>query len=133
MDGDARNPPLPLPRDHSVARYWSLISDGLASCVDLNATLLLTDIMHDAGFVNVMTRIFYVPIGVWPNNKVLKMVWLCWRVGAQAIALGPLTRGLNWSREQVEIRLVEVRKAYMDEGAHRHMPLYIIRGQKPES
>jgi len=44
--------------------------------------------------------------GRWPKNKVLKMVGLSWRAilldGAQPIALGPLTRGLKWSREQVE-------------------------------
>ncbi|KAK0114155.1 hypothetical protein ONS95_013657 [Cadophora gregata] len=92
--------------------------------------------MRDAGFIYVTTRIFHVPIGRWPKNKMLKMVGLFWRAilldGAQSIALGPLTRGLKWSREQVEMRLMEVRKAYTDEWVHSHMPLYIIYGQKPE-
>jgi hypothetical protein len=56
------------------------------------------------------------------------MVGLSWRAilldGAQPIALGPLIRGLKWSREQVETRLVEVRKGYMDEWVHIYMPLY---------
>ncbi|PVH71597.1 hypothetical protein DL98DRAFT_434846, partial [Cadophora sp. DSE1049] len=94
------------------------------------------DIMRDAGFIYVTTRIFYVPIGRWPKNKMLKVVGLYRRAilldGAQSIALGPLTRGLKWSREQVEMRLMEVRKAYTDEWVHSHMPLYIIYGQKPE-
>jgi hypothetical protein len=90
------------------------------------ATVLLADMMRDAGFINVTTRIFHVPIGRWPKNKGLKMV-----DGAQPIALGPLTRGLKWSREQVEMRLVEVRKGYMDEWVHSCMPLYVIYGQKP--
>ena len=34
-------------------------------------------------------------------------------MGLQPIALGPLTRGLGWSREQVEVWLIEVRNAYM--------------------
>ncbi|KAH7399717.1 hypothetical protein BKA64DRAFT_670266 [Cadophora sp. MPI-SDFR-AT-0126] len=46
-------------------------------------------------------------------------VGLYWRAilldGAQAIALGPMIRGLRWRREQVEMQLVEVRKGYMDE------------------
>lgn len=31
----------------------------------------------------------------------------------------------------MEMRLGEVRKAYMDEWVHSHMPLYVIYGQKP--
>jgi hypothetical protein len=89
-----------MPPDHPVAQYWSLVSDGLASLgVNSDATLLLADIMRDAGFINVTTRIFHVPIGRWPKNKTLKVVGLSWRVilldSAQPIALGPMTRGLK--------------------------------------
>lgn len=126
-----------MPPDHSIAQYWRLVSDGLASLgVDSDATILLAGMMRDAGFINVTMRIFCVPIGKWPKNNVLKIVGLSWRVilldGAQPIALGPLTRGLDWSREEVEMLLVEVREAYMDEGVHSYMPLYIVYGQKPE-
>ena len=104
--------------------------------MNFNATLLLADMMREAGFTNVTTRIFHVPIGTWPRNKVLKMVGLYWRTilidGLQPIALGPMTRGLGWSREQVEVWLVEVRKAYMEGRVHSHMPLHVICGQKPE-
>ncbi|TVY80614.1 Secondary metabolism regulator, partial [Lachnellula suecica] len=105
--------------DHKVAEFWGNIIEGLARLgVNFNATLLLADMMREAGFTNVTTRIFHVPIGMWPRNKVLKMVGLYWRTilidGLQPIALGPMTRGLGWSREQVEVWLVEVRKAYME-------------------
>ena len=91
-----------MPSEYPVARYWGLLRDGLVSLgVNFDATLLLADMMRDAGFVNVATRIFYVPIGVWPKNKALKMVGLHWRAilvdGAQPMALWPLTRGLKWS------------------------------------
>jgi hypothetical protein len=49
--------------------------------------------------------------------------------GAQPIALGPMTRGLKWSRGQVEVWVVNIRRAYMDEWVHSYMPLYIICGQ----
>jgi len=103
--------------------------------VNLNATLLLADLMREAGFVNVQTRIFHVPIGLWPKNMILKMVGLYWRTilvdGLSPIALGPYTRGLNWGKEQVDSWLVEVRKAYMEGWVHSHIPLHIIYGQKP--
>jgi hypothetical protein len=120
-----------------VAVYWGLIAAGLAALgVDSNATLLLAEMVRQAGFVNVTTRIFHIPIGVWPRNKVLKLIGLYWRTiiidGLQPIALGPLTRGLKWTTDEVESFLVEVRKAYMDGSVHSHMPLYIICGQKPD-
>ena len=71
-----------------------------------------------AGFVNVTTRIFHAPIGVWPKNKVLKLVGLYWRTvlidGLQPIALGPMTRGLKWTKEEVDLWLEKVLLSYMD-------------------
>lgn len=126
-----------IPPGHKVAEFWSTIIEGLAKLgVNFNATLLLEQMMREAGFTNITTRIFHVPIGTWPKNKVLKLVGLYWRTilidGLQPIALGPTTRGLGWTREQVEVWLVEVRKAYMEGWIHAHMPLHIICGQKPE-
>jgi hypothetical protein len=94
----------------------------------------LADAMRAAGLVNVTERSFHVPIGVWPKNKVLKTVGLYWRTilldGLQAIALGPLTRGLRWSPQDVETFLIDVRKAYMDNSTLMYMRLRLIYGQK---
>jgi hypothetical protein len=48
----------------------------------------------------------------------------------QPIALGPLTMGLKWLKEQVEAYLVGIGKAYTDVWVHSHMPLYVVYGQK---
>jgi hypothetical protein len=125
-----------LPATSPVVNFWALVSSGLAALgVDFGLTLSLAQIMRDAGFINVTERIFHIPIGTWPKNKVLKVVGLFWRTiltdGLQPIALGPLCRGLKWSREEVEVFLVEVRRAYADNGVHAHMPLHVIHGQKP--
>lgn len=90
--------------------------------------------MREAGFTNVATRIIHVPLGPWPKNPVLKTVGLYWRTilldGVQPIALGPLTRGLHWTREEVEVWLIGMRKGFYDPKLHGSMPLYIICGQK---
>jgi hypothetical protein len=44
--------------------------------VNSGAILLLADMLRNAGFINITIRIFYIPIGKWPKNKVLKMVRL---------------------------------------------------------
>ena len=68
-----------MPVHHPVARFWSYIYQGLAALnIDFWSVLTLEEKMREAGFVNVTTRIFHVPIGVWPKNKVLKTVGLYW-------------------------------------------------------
>ncbi|TFB00936.1 Secondary metabolism regulator LAE1 [Trichoderma ghanense] len=126
-----------MPPDHPVARFWKHVTDGLAALgVDLDAVAdaKLSDAMRRAGYANVTERVLHVPIGTWPKNKVLKTVGLYWRTilldGLQAIALGPLTRGLGWNREQVEMLLIEVRQAYFDNTPLMYMPFHIIYAQK---
>ncbi|AEO65257.1 uncharacterized protein THITE_2112085 [Thermothielavioides terrestris NRRL 8126] len=127
-----------MPADHPVAQYWTLINEGLTNLgVNFHAVAggRLADMMRDCGFVNVTERVLQIPLGTWPKNKVLKTVGLYWRTilidGIQAIALGPLTRGCGWSREQVELFLVDVRKAYHDNSMLAYMPLHLVYGQKP--
>jgi hypothetical protein len=103
-----------MPALHPVREFWDNVTAGLAALkVNFDATLDLADMLRAAGFTNVTTRIFQVPIGPWAKNRVLKLVGLYWRTilmdGLQPIALGPLTRGLGWTREQVEVWLVGVR------------------------
>lgn len=127
-----------VPPDHPVAKFWTLVTEGLAALgVDLDSSSrgILAGRMQQAGFRNVTERVFHVPIGTWPKNKVLKTVGLYWRTilldGLQAIAMGPLTRGLRWNREQVEMLLMEVRQAYHDNNALMYMPLHVVYAQKP--
>lgn len=124
--------------DHPVAQYWGLIKDGLANLgVDFHAAAggKIANAMHEAGFVNIHERVLHVPLGTWAKHPNLKMVGEYWRQvlldGAQAIALGPLSRGCGWTRDQVEVFLVEVRKAYFDNSALMYMPMHIVCGQKP--
>ncbi|KAK0703450.1 S-adenosyl-L-methionine-dependent methyltransferase [Lasiosphaeria miniovina] len=125
--------------DHPVAEYWRLINDGLANLgINFHAVSegRLTSMMRTSGFVNVTERVFQIPIGTWPKDRVLKDVGQHWRSvlldGVQAIALGPLTRGCGWTREEVELLLVQVRKAYYDNSCLMYMPLHVIYGQKPQ-
>lgn len=127
-----------MPPHHPIAQYWGLIKDGLANLgVDFHAAAggKIANAMHEAGFVNIHERVLHVPIGTWAKHPNLKMVGEYWRQvlldGAQAIALGPLTRGCGWSRDQVEVFLVEVRKAYFDNNSLMYMPMHIVCGQKP--
>ncbi|KAL0937798.1 methyltransferase domain-containing protein [Colletotrichum truncatum] len=128
-----------LPATHPVAEYWGLVGKGLLNLgidLEMAAGDKLPNLMREAGFVNVTERLFHVPIGTWPRNRVLKTVGMYFRTvlldGLQAIALGPFTRGLRWSVEQTELFLVDVRKAYHDNSVLMYMPFRVMYAQKPK-
>lgn len=45
--------------------------------------------------------------------------------------MGPLTRGLGWSRDQVELYLPGVRKDLNNMSVHTYYSLHVITAQKP--
>jgi hypothetical protein len=118
----------------------SLVNSGLGALGIsdfITITGRLADIARDRGFVNVTEKVLRVPIGTWPGNKTLETAGLYWRAnfldGLQAIGLGPLTRGCGWKPEQIEVFLISVRKALLDNSCLLYMPLHIICAQKPEN
>ncbi|KAK0663248.1 Secondary metabolism regulator LAE1 [Lasiodiplodia hormozganensis] len=126
-----------LADDDAMLKYWQMVTDGLSNVgVPFRSAPILKRYMEEAGFVNVTERIFYTPIGPWPKNRHLREVGLYWRAvlmeGLEAIALGPMTRGLGWTKEEIAVFLAAVRKAYTEPSTHSFMPFYIIHGQKPE-
>jgi hypothetical protein len=124
--------------DDPMLIYWLRVTAGLKALgIDFRLAPSLASMMRAAGFINVTERIFYTPIGPWPRNRALKEVGLYWRAtlleGVEAIALGPMIRGLGWRKEEVEVFIAGVRKAYekTTKEVHAWMPFYVVYGQKP--
>jgi hypothetical protein len=53
--------------------------------------------------------------------------------GLDAMSFGPLCRGLGWSKEEVQVYLVDVRKCLMDNSVHSWFPFHMSYGRKPEN
>ncbi|KAE8445626.1 hypothetical protein EG329_013260 [Mollisiaceae sp. DMI_Dod_QoI] len=126
-----------MPETYLVQEWLGFVAAGLAALgPDLLAAEKNAQYLRDAGFVNVQERIFKVPIGLWPKNKKLKMVGLYGRMmiydGLEGNSLGPFTRGLGWSPERVQVYLIGVRKALLDNSVHAYLPFHCIYGQKPQ-
>ena len=125
-----------LQPDSARMQYWDIVAKGMdAARVQFRDAPKAAERMRAAGFINVTERIFYTPIGPWPRNRQLRETGNFWRAvlmdGLEAIALGPLTRQLGWSKMEVDVFLASVRKAYMDRNTHAYMPFYVVYGQKP--
>lgn len=121
-----------------LVEFWDFVAAGLSKLgVDFRKTLSLSQLVRDAGFVNVTERVFHVPNGTWPKNRMLKICGLWWKTiildGLSPIALGPLTRGLGWTREEVEAFLVGVRQCLKEGTGATYMPLHVIYAQRPET
>ena len=122
--------------DYIVNKFLSLVKDGLATFgVDLLAMAKNAQYLRDAGFINVEEKVFKIPLGTWPKNKTMKTIGLYLRStiydGLQGISLGPFTRGLKWTPEEVEVFLISVRKGLMDSSTHSYLPFHVVYGQKP--
>lgn len=89
----------------------------------------------EAGFVDVQERIFRAPIGPWeeePGRRDLGHWWVeNWKLGLQGFSLALLTRGMDWSPEQVEVFLVSVRKSFEDPTVHAYHNVHVVTGRKP--
>lgn len=88
--------------------------------------------MRDAGFVDVHEDVFKVPVGPWVKNKAVALLSMENALSAAPMAaMATFTRVLGWSREEVEIFLVGVRKQIKDRSVHSYCPLYVVYGRKP--
>ncbi|GME44409.1 putative tam domain methyltransferase protein [Neofusicoccum parvum] len=76
----------------------------------------------DAGFVDVQERQFKLPFNEWPKNPELKQVGRYQLVqyldALEPYALGLLVEVLGWSREEVEVFLVGLRRDLKDRRIH---------------
>ncbi|KAJ2895436.1 S-adenosyl-L-methionine-dependent methyltransferase [Zalerion maritima] len=129
--------------DNSLAGDWpyykcsKLIHQGLEALgVVPHSTLRNPQYLRDAGFTNITTKVFKVPLGVWPKDRTLKTIGMYQRHamvdGLNAITMGPFTRGLKWKPEEVEVFLVEVRRTIEDPKVHSYFPFHVVYAQRPE-
>ncbi len=111
--------------------------DFLDARVDTAA--LLARELRAAGFAGVKTTTIRVPLGDWPRARHLQRAGMLMRTalldglrGWACRPLGTTAGGLGWTPTQIEIFLVDVRKAIMDPNVHAYFSLQVTYAQKPE-
>ncbi|RDW69965.1 S-adenosyl-L-methionine-dependent methyltransferase-1 [Coleophoma crateriformis] len=89
----------------------------------------------EAGFVDVHERAVKLPINTWPRDKSVKILGHWWAEnllsGLQGFSLALLSRVYNWSKDEIEVYLVNVRKAIVDRKVHAYHKFYTVWGRKP--
>lgn len=120
------------PPDYGVAKLINHFTEGFrAHGIDVLAMERNKDMLLEAGFREVQERVWKVPIGSWEQRDMkLKTVGkYCGQTiwdGLEAVAMGPLTRGLGWSCAEVQLFLIDVRNALKDKGIHAYLTFHAV-------
>ncbi|KAG9251827.1 S-adenosyl-L-methionine-dependent methyltransferase [Emericellopsis atlantica] len=89
----------------------------------------------DVGFINVEEILLKIPMGPWPKDPRMKMIGqYCRAIIVDALhgaSNKSFTHGLKWSPNEIELYLVAVRHACMDNSSHAHIPFHAVTAQKP--
>lgn len=95
----------------------------------------LREWMRQAGFVDVRERVFKMPINNWPLEPQYKRLGRLWQqnldFGLQGLSLALLSRVEGWKPEEIEVFLVNVRKALFDPSVHAYNRVHVVVGRKP--
>jgi metalloendopeptidase OMA1, mitochondrial len=90
----------------------------------------------DCGFVEIGKSTSKIPLGTWPKDKKLKDIGRRyaenWQAGLSGFSYKLLgADGLGWSRNEIELNLVEVRKSLMMKEVHAYLVYHVVYGRRP--
>ena len=129
MDIDARTDDNSLPPDSYIAQWCANQERGI-SHIGLTLRMdgaRLKSMMEAAGFVNVTTREFKVPIGTWPADAKMREVGAFQLVamldGVQGLTIALWTRFLGWGEREIEVFLAQLRGEWRSRKIHTYWPL----------
>jgi hypothetical protein len=126
-----------LSPDSALARWDKYMQEGANKAgFPLDAIPHVPDMMHRAGFVDIVATPTKWPINTWPKDKRYKELgkWVnenfIW--GAESMCLALFTRALGWSIEEVQVFAAAMRNDLRNRKIHAYWNLWVIHGRKPQ-
>ncbi|OHW98545.1 methyltransferase domain-containing protein [Colletotrichum incanum] len=95
----------------------------------------LATVMTEVGFKDVVLTKNKWPMNSWPKDPHYKTLGT-WSLenylqGIEGWTMAAFTKGLGWTKEQVQVFLIDVRNEMKDRTIHAYWPVYSIYGRKP--
>ncbi|KAF4451644.1 hypothetical protein F53441_5323 [Fusarium austroafricanum] len=127
-----------LTEDHALLKWCKLLGEAFSK---LGSTSIEFDrikaIMKEAGFVDIVDTRFKWPTNPWPRDKKYKELG-SWNnhnaSGAlEALTMASFSRAHGWTREEVTMFLVDVRKDLNNPSIHAYNPICSIYAKKPDN
>ncbi|KAK5108218.1 hypothetical protein LTR62_008674 [Meristemomyces frigidus] len=91
--------------------------------------------MRAAGFVDIEQRMFMWPSNSWPRDPYMKELGRWNQVnileGLEGFCLALLTRGLGWTKMEVDVFVARVGRDLKDRRIHAYFPMPVTFGRKP--
>ncbi|KAF6829834.1 methyltransferase domain-containing protein [Colletotrichum plurivorum] len=125
-----------LPADAALVRFAELLkAAGAKFGRRFVVASELRDLMREVGFQDVSLSRYKWPMNDWPRDARFRELGM-WNfqngmAAADGLALAPLTRAHGWTREEVEVFLVDVRADMRNWRYHTYVPMYFLVGRKP--
>ncbi|KAI9797456.1 MAG: hypothetical protein M1833_005496 [Piccolia ochrophora] len=125
-----------LKPDHAVARWIKLITQACHEVGrDPSPGPQLEGWVRDAGFTEIHSHTFKIPIGRWPKNPRLKTVgaWDLLQIleGLEGFSMALFTRTLKWTAEEVQVLLSKVREDLKNPAIHTYTNFHVVYARKP--
>lgn len=119
-----------------LAQYCYEASQSVVPPRPLDTTKSIVEWMQRAGYVDVHERIDKVPCNPWPKHPFLKQLGRDWErqllMGFSGWSYKPLgERGLGWTRDRIEVFLIDVRKALKNRYVHAYVKIHVVCGRRP--
>ncbi|KAH9906782.1 methyltransferase domain-containing protein [Xylariomycetidae sp. FL2044] len=125
-----------MPDDYAPKLLFSDLED-CARIENRDITIAQTykQSLINAGFVDVREQVYKIPINGWPKNMNWKTLGDLWNAncleGLSAVAMALLHRVRGLKRHQIEIHLMNARRALCDKSVHAYQKFYVVLGRKP--
>ncbi len=117
-----------LPKDSDLWKWMLLVMQAMeAFGRPVTAAQQWKSMMEAAGFVDVVETVYKWPTNRWPRDKKYKDLGM-WSLAnmdqaLEAATLAPLTRALQWSKEEVLVLVSKARKVLRDPSVHAYWPM----------
>ncbi|KAI8286351.1 Secondary metabolism regulator LAE1 [Colletotrichum sp. SAR11_57] len=117
-----------LSPEKPLAKFSSLVREA---CVKFGRQFidvpLMEDMMKEVGFQDIALQRFKWPSNPWPKDPHYKKIgewnYHNFVAAAEALAMGPLTRAHGYTKEEVDVFLIDVRKNMRDQKIHSYLTM----------
>ncbi|KAL1962249.1 hypothetical protein VTN77DRAFT_9905 [Rasamsonia byssochlamydoides] len=103
---------------------------------DVNIATKLKHWVEEAGFEDVVEKVYILPLGPWPKDPKLKELgkwtYIQFPDAIDAYGLRLYTQVLGWDANEAKIHHALVKQQLRDRSLHAYSKIYVVYGRKPE-
>jgi len=126
-----------LTEDHALRQWSARYAESMEGLKDLRVPLRLSNMMRDAGFVDVEARMIQLPTCAWSTDQREQDIGIANRENVQrllsSLALYPFTERLEMPIQDVHLLVAQARLEADEPGFKAYFPLYVCIGRKSRS